>query len=108
MQVCFNCPVLQGYGMTENCAAAVVMPLGYDKGGNVGGSAPSTVPSVAPHPCMLHCWSLRRVRVARSLLQTLLAPVGERSCERAAQQLAAVRGPGRGVTQARVSLRATV
>jgi long-chain acyl-CoA synthetase len=33
----FGCPVLQGYGMTENCAAAVVQPLGYRLGGNVGG-----------------------------------------------------------------------
>mmetsp|Transcript_42804 Transcript_42804/g.67087 ORF Transcript_42804/g.67087 Transcript_42804/m.67087 type:complete len:717 (-) Transcript_42804:219-2369(-) len=33
----FGCPVLQGYGMTENAAAAIVMPYGYDKGGNVGG-----------------------------------------------------------------------
>ena len=29
----FGCPVLQGYGMTENCAAAVVQPLGYRLGG---------------------------------------------------------------------------
>ena len=36
----FGCPVLQGYGMTENCAAAVVQPLGYRKGGNVGGPIP--------------------------------------------------------------------
>jgi len=36
----FGCPVLQGYGMTENCAAAVVQPLGYRKGGNVGGPTP--------------------------------------------------------------------
>lgn len=36
----FGCPVLQGYGMTENCAAAVVQPLGYRRGGNVGGPTP--------------------------------------------------------------------
>jgi len=38
----FGCPVLQGYGMTENCAAAVVMPWGYEVGGNVGGPIPCT------------------------------------------------------------------
>ena len=36
----FGCPVLQGYGMTENCAAAVVQPWGYEVGGNVGGPIP--------------------------------------------------------------------
>jgi len=40
LKTVFNCPVLQGYGMTENCAAAIVMPMGYDKGGNVGGPIP--------------------------------------------------------------------
>ncbi|EKX35756.1 hypothetical protein GUITHDRAFT_160181, partial [Guillardia theta CCMP2712] len=37
----FGCPVLQGYGMTENCAAACVQPLGSIKGGNVGGPTPA-------------------------------------------------------------------
>eukprot|EP00283_Hemiselmis_rufescens_P007943 CAMPEP_0173430042 /NCGR_PEP_ID=MMETSP1357-20121228/8569_1 /TAXON_ID=77926 /ORGANISM="Hemiselmis rufescens, Strain PCC563" /LENGTH=704 /DNA_ID=CAMNT_0014394313 /DNA_START=78 /DNA_END=2192 /DNA_ORIENTATION=+ len=42
LKVCFGCPVLQGYGMTENCAAAVVMPIGYAGTGNVGGPIPCT------------------------------------------------------------------
>eukprot|EP00285_Hemiselmis_virescens_P006971 CAMPEP_0173389900 /NCGR_PEP_ID=MMETSP1356-20130122/13899_1 /TAXON_ID=77927 ORGANISM="Hemiselmis virescens, Strain PCC157" /NCGR_SAMPLE_ID=MMETSP1356 /ASSEMBLY_ACC=CAM_ASM_000847 /LENGTH=701 /DNA_ID=CAMNT_0014347181 /DNA_START=23 /DNA_END=2128 /DNA_ORIENTATION=+ len=42
LKVCFGCPVLQGYGMTENCAAAVVMPISYAGTGNVGGPIPCT------------------------------------------------------------------
>ncbi|EKX40085.1 hypothetical protein GUITHDRAFT_143034 [Guillardia theta CCMP2712] len=36
----FDCPVLEGYGMTENSATACVQPLGSIKGGNVGGPTP--------------------------------------------------------------------
>jgi len=42
LKVCFGCNVLQGYGMTENCAAAVVMPVHYQGIGNVGGPIPCT------------------------------------------------------------------
>ena len=41
-QVVFGCHVLQGYGMTENAAAAVVQPLNYPGCGNIGGPLPST------------------------------------------------------------------
>jgi long-chain acyl-CoA synthetase len=39
---CFGCPLLQGYGMTENAAAAVAQPVGYNVAGNVGGPLPCT------------------------------------------------------------------
>lgn len=41
-QVCFGCPVLQGYGMTENAAAACACPPGYIGIGSVGGPLPCT------------------------------------------------------------------
>eukprot|EP00287_Rhodomonas_sp_CCMP768_P031015 CAMPEP_0202853718 /NCGR_PEP_ID=MMETSP1389-20130828/90624_1 /ASSEMBLY_ACC=CAM_ASM_000865 /TAXON_ID=302021 /ORGANISM="Rhodomonas sp., Strain CCMP768" /LENGTH=431 /DNA_ID=CAMNT_0049532273 /DNA_START=1 /DNA_END=1297 /DNA_ORIENTATION=- len=40
LQVVFNCPVVQGYGLTENACVAAAMPLGYTKCGNVGGPIP--------------------------------------------------------------------
>jgi len=40
LQVVFNCPVVQGYGLTENACVAAAMPLGYTTSGNVGGPIP--------------------------------------------------------------------
>ena len=31
LQVCMGCPVVQGYGMTENFAAAVVQPFDFTR-----------------------------------------------------------------------------
>ena len=36
VQVCFGCPVLQGYGLTESCAAATITLLGDHESGHVG------------------------------------------------------------------------
>jgi len=36
----YNCPVLQGYGMTENSGAAVAMPTSLNTSGSVGGPLP--------------------------------------------------------------------
>lgn len=62
MQVVFMAPLLQGYGMTENAAAAVGTPLGYRHPGRIGAPLPCTevkledIPEMnylstdAPHP----------------------------------------------------------
>lgn len=42
MQVVFMAPLLQGYGLTENSAAAAVTPLGYRFPGRIGGPIPCT------------------------------------------------------------------
>ena len=39
-QAVFGVPVLQGYGMTENAGAAVVMPKRMRRTGTVGGPLP--------------------------------------------------------------------
>ncbi|MDP2438012.1 MAG: AMP-binding protein [archaeon] len=36
VQVCFGCPVLQGYGLTESCAAATIALLNDHESGHVG------------------------------------------------------------------------
>ena len=42
LRICFGVPVSQGYGMTENAAAALCQPLNYLGLGNVGGPIPCT------------------------------------------------------------------
>eukprot|EP00047_Mylnosiga_fluctuans_P017984 m.66010 g.66010 ORF g.66010 m.66010 type:complete len:695 (-) comp7368_c1_seq2:51-2135(-) len=42
LRVAFKCPVYQGYGMTENAAAAFVTPPGYWGTGTCGGPLPCT------------------------------------------------------------------
>lgn len=40
LKVVFCCEVLQGYGMTENAAAASTTPLGYTRSGTIGEPVP--------------------------------------------------------------------
>ena len=48
--------MLQGYGMTENAAAAMVQPDGYAAAGNIGGPIPCTeVASLPTTPCAVPC-----------------------------------------------------
>jgi len=42
-QSCFNCPVRQGYGLTETCAASCVADMGDNTLGQVGPPTPNTL-----------------------------------------------------------------
>jgi len=42
LRVVFGCEVCQGYGMTENAAAAAAQAINYPGAGNIGGPIPST------------------------------------------------------------------
>jgi long-chain acyl-CoA synthetase len=37
LKVCFSCPILEGYGQTECCAASCITSISDYRGGNVGG-----------------------------------------------------------------------
>jgi len=37
LKVCFSCPILEGYGQTESCAACTITAIADYSGGNVGG-----------------------------------------------------------------------
>jgi long-chain acyl-CoA synthetase len=36
MRVCFSCPVIQGYGLTETCAGGTVQPFSHHDYLNAG------------------------------------------------------------------------
>lgn len=40
LQVAMQCPLIQGYGMTENSASATIQPVGDSTAGRVGGPVP--------------------------------------------------------------------